>query len=127
MKQVKNVIAVFALAILVLGLNACAKKADENKSIDQIKTEVQAMSINDLQANAEAYAKAIAAQKGEVEKITAKLKDLSPAEIFSEKAKSIKSELSALQGKFDALSDRYSIYAEKYKEMGGDIAKISVS
>lgn len=105
----------------------CGKKADTNKPVEQIKQEVQAMSLSDLESNAKAYAKEVEAKKPELEKIAAEMKTLSPTEIFSDKAKEIKSRLSSVQGEISALMERYQVYAQKYQETGGDVSKIKVA
>jgi archaellum component FlaC len=119
----------FPLAVLVLTLavfQGCAKKADPNKPIDQIQQEVQAMSKSDLEGNAKAYVNEITARKSELDKIGDQLKSLSPTEIFGDKAKGIKDQLSKVQTELSALTQRYEIYAKKYQEVGGDLSAIKI-
>lgn len=108
-------------------LQGCGKKADTSKPIEQIQQEVQSMSKADLESSAKAYVNEITAKKSELEKIGAQLKSLSPTEIFGEKAKGIKDQLSGIQSEMSALTQRYEIYAKKYQEVGGDLSTIKIS
>ena len=114
---------VIAAAFTVYG---CAKQADTSKPVEQIKQEVQAMSVSDLESNAKAYVNAITARQSDLEKIGAQLKTLSPTEIFGDKAKGIKEQLSKIQSDVSALTERYQVYAQKYQAAGGDISKIKI-
>lgn len=115
------------IAPLALGLAmGCAKKADINKPVDQIQAEVQKMSAGDLEKNARAYAKEIAAKKGDIEKVKEQLKGISVKDLFGEKAKGIKDQVSRLGNELGQLSERYDIYAKKFAESGGDLSKIKI-
>jgi PBP1b-binding outer membrane lipoprotein LpoB len=120
----RSIALVLATSLLVFG---CAKKADPNKPIDQIQKEVQNMSVSDLQSNALAYVDAIKAKKGEVTKVSDQLKALSPKELFSDKAKTIRDQAASVTKEVNALTQRYEIYAKKFAEKGGDMAKIKLS
>ncbi|MCM8774789.1 MAG: hypothetical protein NC930_00295 [Candidatus Omnitrophica bacterium] len=118
----------WVMLLLVLFMAAgCGSQADANKPIDQIQQEVQNMNVSQLESKARAYAKEIAKQTAEMAKVQEKLKGLSPTELFGEKAKGIKDELGKIATETKALSDRYKIYADKYKDLGGDINKIKAS
>lgn len=118
----------FLSAVLVsLVFAGCGKKADTNKPVEQIKTEVQNMSLTDLEANAKAYAKEIASKKSEVEEISEQIKAFSVKDLLSEKAESIKSQMDQIGNQVSALTERYQLYADKFREKGGDIAKIQIS
>ncbi|OGW80797.1 MAG: hypothetical protein A3G33_00515 [Omnitrophica bacterium RIFCSPLOWO2_12_FULL_44_17] len=113
--------------ILVLAVTGCAnQKADTSKSIDQVKAEAEKMSVGSLENAAKAYASAIAAQKKEVEKIVTQMKGLPPQELFSEKGKGIRQEISKVQSQLSELTKRYNIYLQKLKEKGGDITKVAI-
>lgn len=117
----------FAMFVLGIALTGCAKKADTRKPVEQIKTEVQTMSVNDLEAFAKAYAGEIASKKTDVEKIGDQIKALTVSDLMGDKAKNIKDKLSSISGEVDALKVRYQVYADKFREKGGDIAKIQIS
>jgi len=117
----------FVILALMIALTGCAKKADTRKPVDQIKAEVQTMSVKDLEAFAKAYAGEIASQKTEVEKIGDQIKALTVSDLMGDKAKDIKDKLSAISGEVEALTVRYQVYADKFREKGGDAAKIQIS
>lgn len=119
------------IAILVFCLAAsfaagCSKKADTQKPLGEIRKEIEGMSLNQLQGQAEAYAREIAGKRGELEKIQAQLTSLSPQELFGDKAKGIKDQMSRVASDTQALTDRYNIYAGKFQELGGDSSKIQI-
>lgn len=117
------------LAILVLAAFAaagCGKKADAHKPIEQVQAEAQKMSASDLQSTAQAYAKEITAKKSELNKVTDELKKLSPKDLLSEKAKSIKERISSVSNDAGELSKRYEIYARELQQKGGDLSKIKI-
>lgn len=124
MKIALRVLVCFCLAAFLAA--GCAKKADITKSIDQIKTEVEKMSVKDLQGYAEAYAKQIANQKADAEKLLTKMRSMAPKDLLGDKAKSLRNDVSKVQSKLSALAARYDIYAKKFKEKGGDIAKLKL-
>ncbi len=118
---------VFAVLALGIALTGCAKKADTGKPVDQIKTEVQTMSVNDLEAFAKAYAGEIMSKKTELGKIGDEIKALTVSDLMGDKAKHIKDNLSAISGEVGALTVRYQVYADKFREKGGDVSRIQLS
>ncbi len=114
------------VAVMTAGILGCAKKADPNKPIQQIQTEVQKMSLGELESNARAYANEIVSKKSEVGKVADQVKAISIKELLSQKAKDLKSQLSKLQSDLSAYAERYQIYAQKFQQLGGDVAKIKV-
>ncbi len=125
MKRKMFVPFLMCLAIAVIG-TGCGKKADPNKPIDQVKAEVEKMSVSDLEATARAYAKEIAAKKGKVDEIQAKLKGLSPMEVLGEKGSKIRDEAAQVATQVSALTERYEVYASKFQQSGGDLSKIKI-
>ena len=111
---------------LMLPLTGCSKKTDTAKPVEQVRTEVQSMSIQDLEANAKAYADAILAKQGEVEKVAQEMKEIPVTQMLSDKAKGLKDQLVGMQTEVAGLAERYQIYAEKYQQLGGDMTKIKV-
>lgn len=124
----KKWMSVFFCGMLAVAfVSGCAKKADTNKPVEQIKAEVEKMSISDLESNAKAYANEIIAKKSEIEKVADKVKALSPTELFGDKAKSLKDQMSQIGNDVSALTERYQIYAQKFQQSGGDVSKIKIA
>ena len=120
LKRISSVVLVFSLA-----LSGCSQ-ADSNKSIDGIKTEVEGMSVSQLESKAIAYAKEISNKTGDMDQVKKKLAELSPKDLLGEKAKEIKNDLSSIDSEIGALTKRYNIYADQFKKLGGDVAKIKI-
>jgi len=119
---VKYLGIMFALVALV----GCGGSADPNISIDKVKIEAETMSLSQLESKAKSYANAIEAQKGEIGKLQAKLKEIPMKELLGDEAKALKADLSEIQSAISNLTKRYKVYADKYKAAGGDISKIKV-
>ncbi|MCB9799656.1 MAG: hypothetical protein H6757_02720 [Candidatus Omnitrophica bacterium] len=117
----------FLIALVSLTAFGCGKKADTNKSIEDIQKEVASMSTADLEKTAQAYVKAISDQRAELEKVKAELKTLSPKDLLGEKAQKIKTEMADVTTEMSELAKRYNIYASKFREMGGDVSKIKLN
>lgn len=120
-----NVMWLLPLALVVV--MGCGKKADTNKPMEEVRAEAQTMSAKELESSAKAYASEINRLKPEMEKIQAKLKDLAPTELLGDKAKGIKEEISKVSSRLSALTQRYDVYAEQYKKVGGDLSAIQIS
>ncbi len=115
----KKSLAFFLAAFLTVGLvYGCAKKADTHKSVDQIRQEVQSLSVQDLQAYAKAYQSAVDKQKAEAEKIAEELKKIPFTQMLGDESKSIKERLEKVQSQVSALAERYQVYIDKLREKG---------
>ena len=121
MKITKKTILYCALALMLLTFCGCGKKADANKPISQVEAEADKMSVEKLKSMAATYQDAIAAKKGEVEKLASKLKDIPLTEMMGEKAKALKVDMDELNKSVSALKDRFDVYYDKLKEKGGDL------
>ena len=126
MKIAKKMAFYFCLALCTAALFGCSKKADENKPISEIKTEAEQMSLDQLRSAAMSYKDAILAQKTEVEKFAAKLKDIPVTKMLSTEAKDLKTEINTLNKSISALTDRFKIYYQKLKEKGGNLAGLDI-
>ncbi|MDP3920522.1 MAG: hypothetical protein Q8R76_06935 [Candidatus Omnitrophota bacterium] len=115
------------LPVVMMVVTGCGKQADPNKPIDQIKQEVEGMSVSQLQSQAQAYAKEIQKKGSDMSQVQEKLKSLSPKDLLGEKAKGIKDEVSKIGSEVKALTQRYNIYADQFKQAGGDISKIQIA
>ena len=126
MENARNVTLCCLLALCSLGLSGCGKKADENKPISEVQAEAEKMDLDALRSMAMAYKDAITAKKADIEKITAKLKDIPVAQMLGEEAKALKSDIENLNKSISALTERFQIYYNKLKEKGGDLSGLKM-
>lgn len=110
----------------LLGLAGCSKKADENKPVSEVKAEAEKMNVEQLKTKAMEYKDAIVAKKAEVEKVAAKLKEIPIAEQMGTEAKALQEDIANLNKSVTALTERFQIYYNKLKEMGGDLAGLEI-
>ena len=114
------------LVICLLALVGCGKKADESKPINEVKAEAEKMSVEKLRSMALSYKDAIMANKGEVEKVAGKLKDIPVIKMIDDEAKELKTEIEALNTSMSALKERFQVYYGKLKEKGGDLSGLEL-
>ena len=126
MNILKNVILCCLLILCPFAVLGCGKKADENKPISEVKAEAEKMDTDGLRAMAMAYKEAIAAKKGDLEKLTAKLKDIPVTEMLGDEAKELKANIDNLNKSLSALKERFEVYYQKLKEQGGDLSGLQV-
>jgi len=126
MKTVRKIILWCLLAVCLLAVTGCGKKADENKPISEVKAEAEKMDVEKLRAMAMKYKDAIMAKKGEVEKFTGELKDIPLTEMLGEEAKQLKSEIEALNKSISALKERFQVYYDKLQEKEGDLSELEL-
>ncbi|MFA5159075.1 MAG: hypothetical protein WC484_01040 [Candidatus Omnitrophota bacterium] len=117
-----RIIPILLLALMLVPLIGCTKKADPKRSIEKIRREVVAMPRAELEAYASAYAAAIRAQKAEIEKIKQRIQKMSMDKIFSDK--SMTHHIAEIGHEAEALFARYRIYVQAFQEKGGDLAKV---
>jgi hypothetical protein len=123
----KNVTFYWLLVLLAFTIVGCGgKKADETKPISEVRAEAETMDAGRLRNMAVAYKEAIVAKKGEVEKITAKLKEIPVTELLGEKAKQLKINIDDLTKSIDAFKVRFDVYYAKLKEKSGDISGLEI-
>jgi len=127
MRRDRGFAAALALAAIVgLGVVGCSKKADESKPMSEVRAEADKMDTAQLRAMAQQYKNALVAKKAEVDKLTAKVKDIPIAEALGEEAKNLKADVDNLQKSVSAIQERFSVYYEKLKEKGGDISGLEL-
>jgi len=117
-------IPVFLLALMLIPLLGCAKKADSKRSIEKIQKEVVAMSLAQLEVQAFEYAAAIRAQKAEIEKVQQQIQKMPMDKVFTNK--SMARHIAEIGREAEALFERYRIYAQAFQEKGGDVTKIQI-
>ncbi|MDT8299896.1 MAG: hypothetical protein RQ760_00335 [Sedimentisphaerales bacterium] len=126
MKIVRNAVICCLVALCLFAILGCGKKADENKPISEVKAEAEKMDADGLRAMAMAYKEAIAAKSGDLEKLTAKLKDIPVTEMLGAEAKSLKADVENLEKSVSALKERFEVYYQKLKDTGGDISGLQL-
>jgi PBP1b-binding outer membrane lipoprotein LpoB len=126
MKTKRNVAIICLLLTFCLVITGCGKKADESKPMSEVKAEAEKMSTDDLEAAAKKYMDAAVAKKGEIEKLTAKLKDIPIAQMAGDEAKKIKDEVDAVTKSLSALTERFQVYYDKLKEKGIDVSALKI-
>ena len=126
MKIVRNAVLCCLIALCLFAILGCGKKADENKPISEVKAEAEKMDTDGLRAMAMVYQKAIAAKNSEVEKLTAKLKDIPATELLGDEAKELKANIENINQSISALKERFEVYYQKLKDKGGDLSGLQV-
>ena len=126
MKTVKLITFYCSLTLCALALVGCGKKADENKPVSEVKAEAEKMSAEKLRDMALAYKDAIEAKRGDVEKITAKLKEIPVTQMLGDEAKGLKADIDDLNKSVSALKKRFNVYYSKLKEKGGDLSGLKI-
>lgn len=126
MKTKRNVAIICLLLTFCLAMSGCGKKADESKPISEVKAEAEKMSTDDLQATAKKYMDAAVAKKGEIEKLTAKLKEIPIAQMAGDEAKKIKDDIDTVTKSLSALTERFQVYYDKLKEKGIDVSALKI-
>ena len=126
MKNVRNSVLCCLIALCLFAILGCGKKADENKPISEVKAEAEKLDTDGLRAMAMVYQKAIAAKNSEVEKVTAKLKDIPVTEMLGSEAKELKTDIDNLNKSISALKERFEVYYQKLKEQGGDLSGLQI-
>jgi hypothetical protein len=126
MKIMKNAILYCLVGLCLFAILGCSKKADENKSVSEIKAEVEKLDIDGLRAKALEYKEALTAKKSEVDKLAAKIKEIPVADLLGQEAKSLKADLENLEKSLSALQERFKIYYDKLKEKGGDLTGLEI-
>jgi hypothetical protein len=114
------------LALSVLCLFGCGKKVDENKPLSEVKAEAEKMSVEDLKAMAMKYKDAIMAKKADVEKMTAKLKEIPVTQMLGEEAKKLQVDIDSLGKSLSALKERFQVYYDQLKTKGGDLSGLQI-
>jgi hypothetical protein len=105
-----------------VGKVAIEVKVDEDKPISEIKAEAEKMDIRQLKAAAIKYKEALAAKDADVEKTLAKVK---PAgEMTKKESNSLVADVDNATKSIKALDERYRIYYNKFKELGGDVLEL---
>lgn len=113
-------------SVVVLGCGQSGQEADEAKPMSEVKAEAEKMDAGQLREMAMKYKDAIVAKQGDIEKVTAKLKEIPLAEKLGEEAKALQSDIVNLNASITALKARFDVYYEKLKAAGGDLSGLEI-
>ena len=94
--------------------------------VADVKAEADKMNVEQLKAKAMEYKNLIVAKKAMLEPLTAKLKEIPLTEQMGAEAKGLQAEISTLSKSVSALTERFQVYYNKYKEMGGDVSSLGI-
>jgi hypothetical protein len=105
---------------------AAPASVEIDKPVSEIQAAAEAMSVDSLKAAALKYKEAILAKQVDIEKLTAKIKEIPITEALGEKAKTLKTDLANLETSLKALKDRFQVYYDAVKTKGGDVANLAL-
>ncbi|MCK4947936.1 MAG: hypothetical protein KAS46_06150 [Candidatus Aureabacteria bacterium] len=110
-------IAKILLPVVLIGLvlTGCGGGVSEDKPITEVKTEAQAMSVDQLKATVAKYQEAIASKKDVISKLTAALQKIPVTQTLGDEAKKLKGDISNITSAIRALKERLDIYSEALK------------
>lgn len=107
------------MALLCCGalfLAGCGDSVDENKTPEQIKTEVASMNAADIQKMIEKYQKAIEEKAAEVKVEADKLAKIPLTQQLGDEAKKLRSNISGLTESLDKLKANMAAYVDGLKQ-----------
>ena len=126
MKIVRHAALWSLLVLCSFAVLGCGQKADEAKPVSEVKAEAEQMDTGELRAMAMRYKEAVTAKKGELEKITAKLKEIPVTEMLGEEAKGLKADIDNLNKSVSALKERFDVYYQELQKKGGDTSGLQI-
>ena len=126
MNTLTRIVLCTLIAGCLVGFAGCGKKADESKPIADVQAEAAKMNVEQLKAKAMEYKDALAAKKAEIEKVVTKLQEIPITEKLGNEAKTLQTEITNLNQSVAALTERFQIYYNKLKEMGGDLSGLEI-
>ncbi len=115
-------IAVFSMFIIF----GCGKKADENKPLNEVKTEAAEMDVDDLRGMVLEYKETIRANLEEVGKIKNEIKEIPLKEMFGDQAQELKQELEPIIKSINELKRRFWVYYSELKKKSEDLSGLEL-
>jgi hypothetical protein len=94
--------------------------------IADVKAEASKMNIEQLKAKAMEYKNLIVSKKAMLEPLTAKLKAIPLTEQMGAEAKGLQTDIATINKSISALTERFQVYYNKLKEMGGDVSGLGI-
>lgn len=96
--------------------------AELSVPVSDVKTKVASLGQSELMAYAGTYKDVLLEKKDQLAGLTSQLKALPMGDMFGEKAKAIKDQLSQYTSQLAGLKERYGIYLDKLKALGADLS-----
>jgi len=110
----RKIVGMFMLIILTCVIAAgCSSGVNENKTISEIKTEAQAMSVEQLKVIIAKYQKAIESKQTQIDAIKQQLQKIPLNQMLSEEAKKLKSDIENITSSIKALTARLNVYTQQ--------------
>lgn len=113
-------------AISSLTVNKDDVMAELEQPVAELKTKVDSLGQPKLMAYASTYKDVLLEKKEQLAGLTDQLKALPMGEMFGEKGKAIKEQLSQYTSQLSGLKERYSIYLDKLKALGVDLSVFGI-
>ena len=109
----KQVLKMFVPIVLVgLMIAGCGNKVRADKPISEVKSEVKAMSVEQLKTTIAKYKEVIQSKKTEIDQLAAKLKKIPVAQMMGEEAGKIKTEIQNITTSVRALTGILNVYSQ---------------
>ena len=100
--------------------------AIETIPVADVQAEAGKMNLDQLKAKAMEYKNLIMTKKAMLEPLVAKLKAIPLTEQMGTEAKGLQSNIATLNKSVSALTERFQVYYNKFKEMGGDVSGLGI-
>lgn len=135
------------LVLGIVGLAGCKKKGQEagtegaktesvkeakvqlevnvEKAISDIKAEAKKLNAEQLKTIAKKYKDAIGAKESELNELMVKMKDAPVTQMLEKEGQALMEEIESLSKAIAALNERFAVYYNNIKELGGDVSGLS--
>jgi hypothetical protein len=100
--------------------------AGETVPMADVQAEAGKMNDEQLKAKAMEYKNLIVAKKAMLDPLVAKLKAIPLTDQMGPEAKGLQTDIAALNKSVSALTERFQVYYNKLKEMGGDVSGLGI-
>ncbi len=106
---------------IVTAVWGCAPKNELEQSPKRVQKNASKMTLAELEAKAKYYEDAILAQKKEFDKLVAEVNKFPPSEVYGDKTKGLREQITKIQKAATPFIQRYRIYAAEILKKGGTI------